>query len=95
MCGIGGVWGSNGLGRDIWPVAGQLGPALRHRGPDEAGWLAAWVRDGHAVAVRELEAARRERDAPPDLVLAHRRLAIVDLATGWQPISNETGTVWV
>jgi asparagine synthase (glutamine-hydrolysing) len=26
---------------------------------------------------------------------AHRRLAIVDLVTGDQPMSNEDGTVWV
>jgi asparagine synthase (glutamine-hydrolysing) len=29
------------------------------------------------------------------LIFAHRRLSIVDLAGGWQPVSNETGTVWV
>jgi len=28
-------------------------------------------------------------------VLAHRRLSIVDLGTGQQPLSNEDGTVWV
>jgi len=28
-------------------------------------------------------------------VLAHRRLSIVDLSTGQQPLSNEDGTVWV
>jgi asparagine synthase (glutamine-hydrolysing) len=28
-------------------------------------------------------------------VLAHRRLSIVDLSTGHQPLSNEDGTVWV
>src|ERR1043166_3252143 len=27
--------------------------------------------------------------------LAHRRLSIVDLSTGQQPLANETGTVWV
>jgi asparagine synthase (glutamine-hydrolysing) len=28
-------------------------------------------------------------------VLAHRRLSIVDLTTGQQPLSNEDGTIWV
>jgi asparagine synthase (glutamine-hydrolysing) len=28
-------------------------------------------------------------------LLAHRRLSIVDLAGGHQPLSNEDGTVWV
>src|SRR5687768_16899925 len=28
-------------------------------------------------------------------ILAHRRLSIVDLAGGHQPLSNEDGTIWV
>ena len=31
----------------------------------------------------------------PYAVLAHRRLSIVDLSTGQQPLSNEDGTIWV
>jgi len=31
----------------------------------------------------------------PPCALAHRRLSIIDLDTGTQPISNEDGTVWV
>jgi asparagine synthase (glutamine-hydrolysing) len=33
--------------------------------------------------------------ATPGIGLAHARLSIIDLATGDQPIRNETGTVWV
>jgi asparagine synthase (glutamine-hydrolysing) len=31
----------------------------------------------------------------PGIGLAHRRLAIIDLAGGHQPLSNEDGTVWI
>src|SRR5918912_1430403 len=33
--------------------------------------------------------------ADPHALLGHRRLSIVDLAGGHQPLSNETGTIWV
>src|SRR5512140_2621012 len=31
----------------------------------------------------------------PGVGLGHRRLSIIDLATGDQPLSNEDGTIWV
>lgn len=34
------------------------------------------------------------RYADEHVALGHRRLSIIDLATGRQPLSNETGTVW-
>src|SRR5215831_12669002 len=52
-----------------------------------------------AVAMRDVlahrgpDAAGLHSDA--QAILAHRRLSIVDLATGQQPLSNEDGTVWV
>lgn len=33
--------------------------------------------------------------ADPPAYLGHRRLSIVDLSTGHQPLSNEDGTVWI
>jgi asparagine synthase (glutamine-hydrolysing) len=45
---------------------------IRHRGPDEDGYLA----DGGCA-------------------IGMRRLSIIDLSTGRQPISNEDGTVWI
>ncbi|HTY76564.1 MAG TPA: asparagine synthase (glutamine-hydrolyzing) [Candidatus Bathyarchaeia archaeon] len=94
MCGIAGLWAPS-AGRDIWRLAAPLGPALRHRGPDDAGWLAAWPREGRTCAARELEATRSDADVPPEVILAHRRLSIVDLTTGWQPLSNEARDVWI
>jgi len=93
MCGIGGFW----LPRAdpaAWDCAARLGAGLRHRGPDDAGWLIGWVAPCHVRAVRDLVAARPDA-LPPDLVFAHRRLSIVDVEGGWQPLSNEAGTVWV
>ena len=31
----------------------------------------------------------------PEAALAHRRLAIIDIQGGKQPLSNEDGSVWV
>ncbi len=94
MCGIAGLWARR-PGADVWSTAARLGPALRHRGPDEAGWLAAWAREGRCVAGHDLDHAQAEDGPPPDVVLAHRRLSIVDLATGWQPLSSERQNVWI
>ena len=57
--------------------------------------------DTHARAVRmrDVMAHRGPDDAglhsDDSAVLVHRRLSIVDLAGGRQPLSNEDGTVWV
>jgi asparagine synthase (glutamine-hydrolysing) len=93
MCGIGGFW-LPGADSAAWDRAARLGAGLRHRGPDDAGWLLAWAQACRMQAVRELAAARSE-GPPPDLVFAHRRLSIVDVEGGWQPLSNEAGTVWI
>src|SRR2546427_11596813 len=93
MCGIGGFW-LRGVDPVAWDRAARLGAGLRHRGPDDAGWLLAWTQACRVQAVRDLAAARSEAP-PPDLVFAHRRLSIVDVAGGGQPLSNEAGTVWI
>ena len=69
MCGIVGAWGLNG------PVPAHLLPArsldaLRHRGPDGAGWFA--------------NAGCR---------MGFRRLAIIDVEGGDQPLHNENGDI--
>ena len=61
--------------------------------------------DGSSVAPGLLDAMSRNiRHRGPDsgayrtfgaAGLAHRRLAIIDLAGGVQPLANEDGTVWV
>ena len=52
---------------------------LRHRGPDGEGHVSAIAAPANA----------------PGVALGHRRLAIIDLAGGKQPLANEDGSVWV
>ncbi len=69
MCGIAGFVNLK-PGKNSAGVLDRMAGAVRHRGPDDSGYL---------------------RD--PFASLAHRRLSIVDLALGHQPLGNETGDV--
>jgi asparagine synthase (glutamine-hydrolysing) len=83
MCGItGAVWTDpqKALERDTLQ---RMIDVLRHRGPDDEGTYVAELR------------LRPGREAVPGVALGHRRLAIIDLAGGHQPLSNEDGSVWV
>ncbi len=71
MCGIVGIVQGPGGGVTIDDVR-RMADAIRHRGPDDEGFLAS----GNAI-------------------LGMRRLSIIDLAGGHQPIPNEDETVWV
>jgi asparagine synthase (glutamine-hydrolysing) len=54
---------------------------------------------GRAIAMRDVIAHRGPDDAglylDAQAALAHRRLSIVDLAAGHQPLANESESVWV
>jgi asparagine synthase (glutamine-hydrolysing) len=80
MCGIAGaVW--NEPGKAVEPTTLQrMIDCLRHRGPDGEGTYFDGPHDGRVE---------------PSVALGHRRLAIIDIACGQQPLSNEDGTVWV
>lgn len=80
MCGIAGF-----IQFDRHPideaVLRQMCRALTHRGPDDEGWMTWPAGDAHAGA-----GARAG--------LANRRLSIIDVQGGHQPIANETGEIW-
>jgi asparagine synthase (glutamine-hydrolysing) len=83
MCGIAGaVWSDQGrpLERD---TLRRMTDALRHRGPDDQGEYRSEFRTdlGHRPT--------------PGAALGFRRLAIIDLATGNQPLANEDESVWL
>ena len=85
MCGIAGAVTRAPDGRAA-AIARRLTAALAHRGPDGDGLV------GLTPGQRGPNTTNDDR-AP--IALGHRRLSIVDLAGGAQPLANEDGTVWV
>lgn len=87
MCGIAGAaWtaGSNPLERQVLQ---RMTSVLAHRGPDDAGFYYSTPTDSAAPVLAS--------SRPPGAALGHRRLSIIDLTCGHQPLSNEDGTVWI
>lgn len=81
MCGItGAVWTNDGPPL-AGPVLVRMMDAIRHRGPDDAGMY--------------FSAETRGGTGGPNAALGFRRLSIIDLETGHQPLSNENGDVWI
>ena len=83
MCGItGAIWNEpeKPLQHD---TLRRMTDVLRHRGPDD---------QGDYIAESRL---RPGREATPGVALGHRRLAIIDVDGGHQPIGNDDGSVWV
>ena len=83
MCGItGAVWFDQHAA--IEPdVLARMTDVLRHRGPDDAG--------SYASAYR----LQPPYGAMPGVALGHRRLSIIDLAGGHQPLANEDESIWI
>jgi asparagine synthase (glutamine-hydrolysing) len=83
MCGItGAIWTDTAAA--IAPdVLARMTDVLRHRGPDDAGFYRSdfHLRPGYGPV--------------PGVALGHRRLAIIDVAGGHQPLANEDGSVWI
>src|SRR3990172_6675426 len=83
MCGItGAVWTAPEKAIDQDTLR-RMVEVLRHRGPDAEG-----------VHTSELQ-VRAGCGVVPGVALGHRRLSIIDLAGGPQPLANEDGSVWV
>ena len=90
MCGICGIYSFN-KPLDAANIVMQMAETLSHRGPDGHGFfvnslLLPWGEDeGDLFRVEGLG----------NVTLGHRRLSIIDLEGGRQPLCNEDGTVWV
>src|SRR5437773_2376168 len=72
MCGIAGIYFSDGKRPQAEPLIARMTSSLTHRGPDEYGY--------HVDA---------------KAALGHRRLSIIDLESGQQPMYNEDRTICV
>lgn len=88
MCGIAGVYNRNGA-----PVSNdtlfRMTRTLTHRGPDEEGYFL-------NLGCGATEAAGGQgRRGQGNVGLGHRRLSIIDLRGGKQPLGNESGSVWI
>lgn len=83
MCGItGAVW--TDPAKEIDPATlSRMTAVLRHRGPDDEGVYRSEFR------------LRPPYEAMPGVALGFRRLSIIDLTTGHQPIPNEDESIWV
>ena len=83
MCGIAGsVWTRPELaiGQD---VLAKMIASLRHRGPDD-----------HGTYLQDMQ-LEPSSGSEPGVALGFRRLAIIDLQTGNQPLGNEDGSIQV
>lgn len=81
MCGItAAIWSEPGLAIDESTFA-RMTELLAHRGPDDRG------------TYRHEFALRPPYESMPGVALGHRRLSILDLACGRQPMTNEDGTI--
>lgn len=97
MCGIAGVFYRNGDKIDPELLVRVTG-TLRHRGPDEEGYFVNGTSTGCARSESEsigTPVRGRIEAGVGNVGLGHRRLSIIDLSTGQQPLSNEDGTVWI
>ncbi|MDX2054188.1 MAG: asparagine synthase (glutamine-hydrolyzing) [Polyangiaceae bacterium] len=100
MCGIAGIlWsGHQELGNSVATVR-RMTDALSHRGPDGAGVFA---RSATGALLENTGTARPPtsqqlsvKSAGQSLALGHRRLSIIDLEGGAQPMSEASGRIWV
>jgi asparagine synthase (glutamine-hydrolysing) len=83
MCGIaGGAWDGSTKILDQ-ATAQQMTDVLCHRGPDGDGMYTSTVR------------LRADRPMAAGVALGHRRLSVIDLVGGKQPLANEDESVWV
>lgn len=94
MCGIVGLADSSG--RPIHEgLLGRMCDAILHRGPDDEGYYISYQGKPNSGNDSQNTPGKGEARGHASVGLGIRRLSIIDLSTGKQPIHNEDKTVWV
>src|SRR4030042_6301714 len=99
MCGITGAYSFKGsINSDCIK---RMTDSLRHRGPDDEGFLAVDSTSGKVISLTGTDSKTygpriEDFNGPANLFLGHRRLSIIDPSpVGHQPMSNEVGSLWI
>ena len=100
MCGIAGLSWSNPHRLPSLDEVRRMVDVLAHRGPDDSGLYHSQIGlVDRGTGAETVSGPRSEAIVPAatqhGAILGHRRLSIIDLAGGRQPISNEDGSVWI
>jgi asparagine synthase (glutamine-hydrolysing) len=98
MCGIAGLSWSNPERVPSIAEVRRMVDVLQHRGPDDSGIYHSQIGLLGRNSVLDASGSTASQCGAASLrgvILGHRRLSIIDLAGGRQPLSNEDGTVWV
>ena len=102
MCGIAGIYNRNGAPVS-YELLARMARSMVHRGPDEEGYFlnldGAAFKDFAGPAglppLRNTGFPASGHAARGNAGLGHRRLSIIDLSSGQQPLSNEDGSIWI
>ena len=110
MCGISGIVKLNGSSSELLEAVRKMNFTLRHRGPDGEGFVVgdenwnpiALFSDDTPKEISESKFFHAPKKHVSDvssgtkLILAHRRLAIVDLSpAGHQPLCSPDESLWI
>ncbi|MBI1248564.1 asparagine synthase (glutamine-hydrolyzing) [bacterium] len=82
MCGIAGAFWVSPEHEVSEDVLRRMTDSIAHRGPDDSG------------IYHQLPQQRGPYGTVPGIGLGHRRLSIIDLSGGHQPMANEDDTIW-
>jgi asparagine synthase (glutamine-hydrolysing) len=90
MCGIAGAFAFEGSTINRAAIQ-PMGDSMAHRGPDDDRYLFWSAQQGYELYRHSVPPS----DVPAQVGFAHRRLSIIDISSGHQPMPNEDNTVWI